>query len=170
MQPLRVWVFESNLMAFNSGYSIIGDVNQELVPQWHFQGSWQQWPSCAFAPVQCGCAVRPAAAGTRFIRHITSAAVGLRTASLRIPNEMSMRIQCACHRDSTSSAHPCSVFLLLIVGIALSRAHGWGLMLLEIEKCLGGCHKRQKPQAPIRNRQTRKVANAKVLNRNANLT
>jgi len=37
------------------------------------------------------------------------------------------------------------------------------------------CHKRQKPQAPtprapIRNRQTRKVANAKVLNRNANLT
>jgi len=36
-------------------------------------------------------------------------------------------------------------------------------------------HKRQKPQAPtlqvpIRNRQTRKVANAKVLNRNTNLT
>jgi len=37
---------------------------------------------------------------------------------------------------------------------------------------LTGCyHKRQKPQAPtpqapIRNRQTRKVANAKVLNRN----
>jgi len=39
----------------------------------------------------------------------------------------------------------------------------------------GSCHKRQKaqaptPQAPIRNRQTRKVANAKVLNRNINLT
>jgi len=39
----------------------------------------------------------------------------------------------------------------------------------------GSCHKRQKPQAPtpqatIRNRQTRKVANAKVLNRNTNLT
>ena len=39
---------------------------------------------------------------------------------------------------------------------------------------LGSCHKRQKPQAPtpqapIRNRQTRKVANAKGLNRN-NLT
>jgi len=35
----------------------------------------------------------------------------------------------------------------------------------------GSCHKRQKPQAPtpqapIRNRQTRKVANAKGLNRN----
>ena len=39
----------------------------------------------------------------------------------------------------------------------------------------GSCHKRQKaqaptPRAPIRNRQTRKVANAKVLNRNTNLT
>jgi len=34
---------------------------------------------------------------------------------------------------------------------------------------LGSCHKRQKPQAPIRNRQTRKVANAKSLNRNTNL-
>jgi len=39
----------------------------------------------------------------------------------------------------------------------------------------GSCHKRQKPQAPtpqapIRNRQTRKVANAKGLNRNTNLT
>jgi len=39
----------------------------------------------------------------------------------------------------------------------------------------GSFHKRQKPQAPtpqapIRNRQTRKVANAKVLNRNTNLT
>ena len=40
---------------------------------------------------------------------------------------------------------------------------------------LGSCHKRQKPQAPtpqapIRNRQTRKVANTEVLNRNTNLT
>jgi len=39
----------------------------------------------------------------------------------------------------------------------------------------GSCHKRQipqapTPQAPIRNRQTRKVANAKGLNRNTNLT
>ena len=39
---------------------------------------------------------------------------------------------------------------------------------------MGSCHKRQKaqaptPQAPIRNRKTRKVANAKV-NRNTNLT
>jgi len=39
----------------------------------------------------------------------------------------------------------------------------------------GSCHKRQKPQAPtpqapIRNRQLRKVANAKGLNLNTNLT
>jgi len=39
----------------------------------------------------------------------------------------------------------------------------------------GSCHKRQKPQAPtpqerIRNRQIRKIANAKGLNRNTNLT
>jgi len=45
---------------------------------------------------------------------------------------------------------------------------------IVLEK-LGSCHKRQKPQAstprmPIRNRQTRKVANAKVLNRNTKLT
>jgi len=38
----------------------------------------------------------------------------------------------------------------------------------------GSCHKRQKPQAPtpqapVRNRQTRKVANAKALNRNTTL-
>jgi len=42
-------------------------------------------------------------------------------------------------------------------------------------KYLDSCHKRQKPQAPtpqapIRNRQTRKVANVKGLNRNTNLT
>ena len=35
---------------------------------------------------------------------------------------------------------------------------------------MGSCHKRQKPQASIRNRQTRKVANAKGLNRNTKLT
>jgi len=35
---------------------------------------------------------------------------------------------------------------------------------------MGSCHKRQKAQAPIRKRQMRKVANAKVLNRNTNLT
>jgi len=35
---------------------------------------------------------------------------------------------------------------------------------------LGSFHKRHKAQAPIRNRQTRNVANAKVLNRNTNLT
>jgi len=39
---------------------------------------------------------------------------------------------------------------------------------------MGSCHKRQKPQAPtpqapIRNRQTRKVTNAKGLNRNTNI-
>jgi len=39
----------------------------------------------------------------------------------------------------------------------------------------GSCHKRQTPQpptpqAPIRNRQTRKVANVKGLNRNTNLS
>jgi len=39
-----------------------------------------------------------------------------------------------------------------------------------ITEKMGSCHKRQKPQAPIRNRQTRKVANAKGLNRNTNLT
>jgi len=48
----------------------------------------------------------------------------------------------------------------------------FGMELLNIS---GSCHKRQKPQAPtpqapIRNRQTRKVANAKGLNRNTNLT
>jgi len=43
---------------------------------------------------------------------------------------------------------------------------------LAFIKCLvmGGCHKRQKPQAPIHNRQTRKIVNAKGLNRNTNLT
>ena len=40
---------------------------------------------------------------------------------------------------------------------------------------LGNCHKRQKPQAPtpqapIRNPQTRKDANAKCFNRNTNFT
>jgi len=35
---------------------------------------------------------------------------------------------------------------------------------------LGSCHKRQKRQAPIRNRKMRKAANAKVHNRYTNLT
>jgi len=34
----------------------------------------------------------------------------------------------------------------------------------------GTCHKRKKPQAAIQNNQTRKVANAKGLNHNTNLT
>jgi len=47
--------------------------------------------------------------------------------------------------------------------------------LISLYTKSGSCHKRQKPQAPtpqapIRNRQTRKVANAKGLNRNTNLT
>jgi len=46
---------------------------------------------------------------------------------------------------------------------------------INISTAMGSCHKRQKlqaptPQAPIRNRQTRKVANAKGLYRNTNLT
>ena len=51
------------------------------------------------------------------------------------------------------------------------------LFQILAEECFkwGSCHKRQKlqaptPQAPIRNRQTRKVVNAKGLNRNTNLT
>ena len=49
------------------------------------------------------------------------------------------------------------------------------LLLWKNSKETGRFHKRQKPQAPtpqapIRNRQTRKVANAKCLNRNTNLT
>jgi len=47
--------------------------------------------------------------------------------------------------------------------------------LIQGDKFSGSCHKRQKqqaptPQAPIRDNQTRKVANAKVLIRNSNLT
>ena len=40
---------------------------------------------------------------------------------------------------------------------------------LTLVSVKGSCHKRQKPQAPIRNRQTRKVTNAKGLTRNTNL-
>jgi len=59
------------------------------------------------------------------------------------------------------------------------RALQWSLIYKQKEGLSvvlkGSCHKRQKPQtptpqAPIRNRQTRKVANAKGLNRNTNLT
>jgi len=45
--------------------------------------------------------------------------------------------------------------------------HSWLSFRL---KRSGSCRKRQKPQAPIHNRQTRKFANAKGLNRNTNLT
>jgi len=49
------------------------------------------------------------------------------------------------------------------------------MFIKNFNKKMGSCHKRQKPQAPtpqapIRNRQTKKVANAKGLNRNTNLT
>jgi len=60
----------------------------------------------------------------------------------------------------------------------LAEVSLWPLILLSqrfVCSNTGSCHKRQKPQAPtpqasIRNRQTRKVANAKGLNRNTNLT
>jgi len=59
-----------------------------------------------------------------------------------------------------------------------SEASSWMFQRKRLFKNVlipGSCHKRQKPQAPtplapIRNRQTRKVANAKGLNRNTNLT
>jgi len=49
------------------------------------------------------------------------------------------------------------------------------LFSFETNSWMGNCHKHQKPQAPtpqapIRNRQTRKVANVKGLNRNTNRT
>jgi len=52
---------------------------------------------------------------------------------------------------------------------------GFLIITYAFKKKWGSGHKRQKPQAPtpqapIRNRQTRKVANAKGLNRNTNLT
>jgi len=61
------------------------------------------------------------------------------------------------------------------------RPAGANLLMLpkvsgnRVLNLLGRCHKRRKtqaptPQAPIRNRQLRKVANAKGLNRNTNLT
>jgi len=50
-----------------------------------------------------------------------------------------------------------------------------GIIKLSLICQRGSCHKRQKTQAPtpqalIRNRQKRKVANAKGLNRNTNLS
>jgi len=50
-----------------------------------------------------------------------------------------------------------------------------GVSTYVVYRVSGSCHKRQKPQAPtpqapLRNRQTRKVANAKGLHRNTNLT
>jgi len=48
-------------------------------------------------------------------------------------------------------------------------------IIIKNKNLKGSCHKRQKPQAPmpqepVRNRQMRKVANARGLNRNTNLT
>ena len=61
-----------------------------------------------------------------------------------------------------------------MVFIGLAKLKGWW-MEGGCGRKPGSCHKRQKPQAPtpqasIRDRQTRKVANAKGLNRNTNLT
>jgi len=59
---------------------------------------------------------------------------------------------------------------------AVEPVEGSDIRTVEHERLeLRSCHKRQKrqaptPQAPIRNRQTRKVANAKGPNRNTNLT
>jgi len=76
----------------------------------------------------------------------------------------------------------------IVQGNRLASAQGRDLGIVEEESdsarkvfhsllliYLGSCHKRQKPQAPtpqapIRKRQTIKVANAKGLNRNTNLT
>ena len=68
---------------------------------------------------------------------------------------------------------------LYLEDIYITESHrgtgaGYALMRKVVE-VRGSCHKRQKlqaptPQAPIRNRQTRKVANAKGLDRNTNLT
>jgi len=64
--------------------------------------------------------------------------------------------------DSLPSKNHFSVTIPLVVF--------YGLYLF-----MGSCHKRQKPQAqtpqaPIRNRHTRKMANAKGINRNTTLT
>ena len=57
----------------------------------------------------------------------------------------------------------------------MESAFANGRWLKKTRVAASSCHKRQKPQtstpqAPIRYRQTRKVANAKGLNRNTNLT
>jgi len=70
------------------------------------------------------------------------------------------------------------LYILNVVVGCLLGEYRFPLGVLSVAKVLlplGSCHKRQKaqaptPQAPIGNRQTRKVANAKVLNRNTNLT
>jgi len=65
---------------------------------------------------------------------------------------------------------------LASVSLGLPYLHAKAVAVFgEDNACiLGSCHKRQKaqaptPQAPIRNRKTRKVANAKVRNRYTNL-
>jgi len=79
---------------------------------------------------------------------------------------------------------PCYVFFLSKV-LFKPKRENWYCRLKKNKKKFeqkkkslkkqGSCHERQKPQAPtpqapICNRQTRKVAYAKVLNRNSTLT
>jgi len=59
--------------------------------------------------------------------------------------------------------------------LKFKRTKNYSLANNALDCAFGSFHKRQKPkaptpQAPIRNRQTRKGANAKDLNRNTNLT
>jgi len=77
-------------------------------------------------------------------------------------------------QQSASERNPRRILANLIVAAAVQLPLNH---LPEKKKSvfLGSCHKRRKPQAPtpqapIRNRQTRKVTNAKGLNRNTNLT
>jgi len=67
--------------------------------------------------------------------------------------------------------------LAVAAKLYVSKSASWSEMLISKDppRESGSCRKRQKPQAqtpqaPVRNRQTRKVANAKCLNRNTNLT
>jgi len=67
---------------------------------------------------------------------------------------------------------PLTTLLLCPLKFVINVFHGISII---IELATGSCHKRQKAQAPtlrapIRNRRTRKVAKAKVHNRNTNLT
>jgi len=62
-----------------------------------------------------------------------------------------------------------------VVTITLILRKGWRALNEVLFQEWGSCHKRQKPQAltlqaPICNRQTRKIANAEFRNRYINLT